>query len=35
MSFEINASPRKGFFVDMITRDIPLDKVVLDLIDIQ
>lgn len=33
MSFDINASPTKGFFVDMITRDIPLDRAILDLID--
>lgn len=33
MSFDISASPTKGFFVDMITRDIPLDRAILDLID--
>lgn len=30
---EINAAPTKSFFVDMITRDIPLDRAILDLID--
>jgi hypothetical protein len=29
----ISAEPTKGFFVDMITRDIPLDQTVLDLVD--
>ena len=29
----INAHPTKGFFVDMITRDIPLEQAVLDLVD--
>jgi hypothetical protein len=33
MNFDIEASPTKGFFVDMITRDIPLDRAILDLID--
>lgn len=33
MGFDINALPTKGFFVDMITRDIPLDRAMLDLID--
>lgn len=29
----IDAHPTKGFFVDMITRDIPLEQAVLDLVD--
>jgi hypothetical protein len=29
----INAEPTKGFFVDMITRDISLEQAVLDLVD--
>jgi len=31
--FEINASPTKRFFVDMLTRDIELDDAILDLLD--
>lgn len=30
---EIDAAPTKGFFIDMITRDIPLDQAILDLVD--
>ena len=30
---EINAEPTKAFFVDMLTRDIPLEQAVLDLVD--
>lgn len=30
---EINAAPTKAFFIDMITRDIPLEQAVLDLVD--
>ncbi|QRY79661.1 ATP-binding protein [Pseudomonas sp. PDNC002] len=30
---EINAEPTKTFFVDMLTRDIPLEQAVLDLVD--
>lgn len=30
---EINASPTKEFFISMITRDIPIDRAILDLID--
>ena len=30
---QIDASPTKGFFVDMLTRDIPLEQAVLDLVD--
>lgn len=30
---EINAQPTKAFFVDMLTRDIPLEQAVLDLVD--
>ena len=33
MSDHINAMPTKAFFVDMLVRDIPLDRAVLDLID--
>ena len=29
----INAMPTKAFFVDMLVRDIPLDRAVLDLVD--
>jgi Histidine kinase-, DNA gyrase B-, and HSP90-like ATPase len=29
----INAEPTKTFFVDMLTRDIPLEQAILDLID--
>lgn len=29
----INAEPTKAFFVDMLTRDIPLEQAVLDLVD--
>jgi hypothetical protein len=29
----INASPRKAFFTDMLTRDITLEDCILDLID--
>jgi hypothetical protein len=32
-SLEINASPTKRFFVDMLTRDIELDDAILDLLD--
>jgi hypothetical protein len=31
--FEINASPTKRFFVEMLTRDIELDDAILDLLD--
>lgn len=30
---EINAEPTKTFFVDMLTRDIPLEQAILDLVD--
>lgn len=30
---EIDAAPTKSFFIDMFTRDIPLDQAILDLID--
>lgn len=30
---EIDAEPTKSFFVDMLTRDIPLEQAVLDLVD--
>ena len=30
---QINAEPTKAFFVDMLTRDIPLEQAVLDLVD--
>ena len=30
---QINAEPTKTFFVDMLTRDIPLEQAILDLID--
>ncbi len=30
---QIDASPTKSFFVDMLTRDIPLEQAVLDLVD--
>jgi hypothetical protein len=30
---QINAEPTKAFFVDMFTRDIPLEQAVLDLVD--
>ncbi|MEN3950725.1 ATP-binding protein [Iodidimonas sp. SYSU 1G8] len=30
---EIDATPTKGFFIDMLTRDIPLDQAILDLVD--
>jgi hypothetical protein len=30
---EIDAAPTKSFFIDMLTRDIPLDQAILDLID--
>ncbi len=30
---QINAEPTKTFFVDMLTRDIPLEQAVLDLVD--
>lgn len=30
---EIDAEPTKAFFVDMFTRDIPLDQAILDLVD--
>lgn len=33
MSNKINASPTKEFFIDMLTRDIALDRSLLDLID--
>ncbi|MEN4664881.1 ATP-binding protein [Pantoea agglomerans] len=33
MSEKINASPTKEFFIDMLTRDIALDRSLLDLID--
>ena len=33
MSDHINAMPTKAFFVDMLVRDIPLDRAILDLID--
>lgn len=29
----INVSPTKGFFIHMLTRDIPLEKAILDLLD--
>lgn len=29
----INAKPTKGFFIDMLTRDIPLGRAIIDLID--
>lgn len=32
-ALEIDASPTKGFFVDMLTRDIPLEQAILDLVD--
>jgi hypothetical protein len=30
---EIDAAPTKSFFIDMLTRDIPLDQAILDLVD--
>lgn len=30
---EIDAAPTKSFFIDMFTRDIPLDQAILDLVD--
>jgi Histidine kinase-, DNA gyrase B-, and HSP90-like ATPase len=33
MSDKINAKPTKEFFIEMLTRDIPLDRAILDLID--
>ena len=33
MGKKINASPTKGFFVNMLTRDIDLDDAILDLLD--
>ncbi|MBP0439561.1 ATP-binding protein [Tianweitania sediminis] len=30
---EIDAEPTKAFFIDMLTRDIPLDQAILDLVD--
>lgn len=30
---EIDAEPTKGFFIDMLTRDIALDQAILDLVD--
>jgi hypothetical protein len=31
---EIDASPTKTFFVDMLTRDIELEDAILDLLDV-
>ncbi|OSZ69568.1 hypothetical protein CAP40_01545 [Sphingomonas sp. IBVSS2] len=30
---EVDAEPTKAFFIDMLTRDIPLDQAILDLVD--
>ena len=30
---QIDAEPTKSFFIDMLTRDIPLDQAILDLVD--
>lgn len=32
-SHSIRANPTKEFFITMLTRDIPLDRAILDLID--
>ena len=32
-SFDIDVMPTKEFFVDMLVRDIPLDRAIMDLVD--